>query len=67
MSQLISEYYECNISRIIMFSKTMLASEDMFIRLYKDLVVLIDGKTNFYAFTLCKLLFYKDTPMTHMS
>jgi hypothetical protein len=58
MSQLVSEYYECNISRTIMFSKTMLASEDMFIRLYKDLVVLTDGKANFYILLLYYASYY---------
>jgi hypothetical protein len=30
------------------FKDSMLVSEDTFIRLYKDLIVLTDGKANFY-------------------
>jgi hypothetical protein len=63
MSQLISEHYKCNISHMIIFSKTY--GEDTLRCPYKDYSSLNRWQANrvlLSAFTLCNLLFCNDAP-----
>jgi hypothetical protein len=65
MSQLVSEYYECNTSCIVLFLKTY--GEDTHRCLYKDYSSLNRWQASRVldlVLTLCSLLFCNDTPTT---